>query len=430
MAFIQTSGEHKAETSPGLAEALLKVGMLLGAFAVLMLFSGTILQYQVLGVPLGDELPSGRARLLMMGSYGIICLLAATEYRDAPEAVLRCTGIIAFIGFLTLSSLWSVNPGASFRAGVALAMTTVFAIYLVTHYGSIGAARVYTGFLLGLIVLSAVLVVVAPGIGLHHDSHAGAWRGYFTHKNVAGETTIWTLPAVFYLLAAKKIPRWLGIGAIVLTLGFIVMTHSKTSLVVAMAMVALYALGRTLRQDIRATAVILLLLVSGAGLIAFVLVFAPDVAVSVLGRDATFTGRTYIWSELEHLIAARPYLGHGYSAIWDVTYGPLYRFLADWKIGSGHNSYMDMMVDVGIIGTGFFLILILNQLRKAFILVCYGSWPVGIFGMITFLMIILLSFSETIVPRAHSPHWMFFVIAFLTVQKEYSQWRRGGITQP
>jgi O-antigen ligase len=419
-----------APTAPGLGESALALAMLMGALAVLMLFSGTILHFQLLGIEPGSDLPTGRIRALMMGSYGIICLLAATQYRAAPEAVLQCLAIIAFIGFLTLSALWSINPGASFRAGVALAMTTVFAVYLVTHYGVAGTMRLYLGLLVALMLLSAVLVVVAPDIALHHDSHAGAWRGYFTHKNVAGEVTIWALPATFFLLAAGKVPRWLGVAAVCLTIGFIVMTHSKTALVVAMAMVALYGMGKAFRYDIRATAIILLLLVSFSALVAFVLVLAPDVAVSVLGRDATFTGRTYIWSELQHLIAAKPWLGHGYSAIWDVTYGPLYRFLADWKIGSGHNSYLDLMVDVGFVGTGLFLALLLNQLRKAFMLVCHGDWAVGIFGLMSFVMIILLSFSETIVPTAHSAHWMFFVIAFMAVQKEYAQWRREGISQP
>jgi len=426
---METSRES-APAAPGLGETALALAMLVSALAVLMLFSGTILHFQLLGIQPGTDLPSGRIRGLMMGSYGIICLLAATQYRAAPEAALRCLGIIAYIGFLALSTLWSINPAASFRASVALAMTTVFAVYLVSHYGVAGTARLYLGLLVGLMLLSAVLVVVAPDIALHQDSHAGAWRGYFTHKNVAGEVTIWALPSAFFLFAAGRVPRWLGIGAILLTLGFIVMTHSKTSLVVAMAMVALYGVGKAFRYDIRATAIILLLLVSLSALVAFVLVLAPDVAVSLLGRDATFTGRTYIWSELQHLVADKPWLGHGYSAIWDVTYGPLYRFLADWKIGSGHNSYMDLLVDVGFVGTGLFLVLLLNQLRKAFLLVCYGDWPVGIFGLMSFVMIILLSFSETIVPKAHSPHWMFFVIAFMAVQKAYGQWRREGISQP
>jgi O-antigen ligase len=413
-----------------LGAAIFALGLLGVAILVLVLYSGTILQFQLLGIETRADAPPGETRLVMLATYLPIMGMMLMHYREIPAAVLLLKGLALFVAILIASTLWSMDPGASIRASVALSVTTVFGAVLYLHYGIGTVVKIIFFTLLGLILLSDVLAVVAPSIAIHPVPHLGDWRGYFTHKNVAGQITTWMLPVTLYLAVSRRIPLWLAGFAILVTLAFITMTHSKTALAVAILILGLAGVAWLLRSDIRLSGAVILSAGGVLALVAILLVFDPDTLVGLFGKDATFTGRTYIWSELAYLIGQKPLLGHGFSAIWDVTYGPLYRFIEDWQIGSGHNSYMDMLVDVGILGTAVFITLILELLRKSVLLIRYGDWALGLLGFLTFFTLSLLSFSETILPRAHSLHWVIITIVFMAVEKDYRTMRLSGASQP
>jgi exopolysaccharide production protein ExoQ len=80
-----------------------------------------------------------------------------------------------------------------------------------------------------------------------------------------------------------------------------------------------------------------------------------DLRSNVLKKDATLTGRTYLWQIAAQLTAERPWLGHGYYAFWrqgNLDAESLWRW---GGIGSRsgfnfHNAYIEMGVDLGFIG--------------------------------------------------------------------------------
>jgi exopolysaccharide production protein ExoQ len=79
------------------------------------------------------------------------------------------------------------------------------------------------------------------------------------------------------------------------------------------------------------------------------------VFLDATGKDLTLTGRTDLWQVALDEIAARPWLGAGYQAVW-VAGNPLAEtlwreFLIESRTGFHfHNAYLSNAVEIGVIG--------------------------------------------------------------------------------
>jgi len=104
--------------------------------------------------------------------------------------------------------------------------------------------------------------------------------------------------------------------------------------------------------------------VSALGFISFH--FFTEDLVAVVGRDATFTGRTEIWSVVLDSIWQKPVLGFGYYA----GNADFIRPLLVGQIGpaavDAHNGYLDVMLGTGMVGLISLLFCILAVLVRGF----------------------------------------------------------------
>ena len=74
-----------------------------------------------------------------------------------------------------------------------------------------------------------------------------------------------------------------------------------------------------------------------------------------MGRSedmTTLTGRVPLWDELLHEVGKRPLWGHGYLAFWDAEQVEYLSDLLKWEIPHGHNMYIDVLIDGGIVALG------------------------------------------------------------------------------
>jgi len=96
---------------------------------------------------------------------------------------------------------------------------------------------------------------------------------------------------------------------------------------------------------------------------------APHVA-GLLGRDPTLTGRTDIWAVLLQSVQKHPMLGYGYSAFWMGTAGEsgLVYMAIHWSFGYAHNGFLEVLLQLGILGVAAVLLMLLQAATNA--LVC------------------------------------------------------------
>lgn len=93
-----------------------------------------------------------------------------------------------------------------------------------------------------------------------------------------------------------------------------------------------------------------------------------DALLGAFGKDATLTGRTYLWATGLEAAAQTPVLGVGYQAYWVQGFPEAERLWQEFYINarSGfhfHNSYIEVLVELGAVG---FATLVLVLLRVLF----------------------------------------------------------------
>jgi O-antigen ligase len=152
----------------------------------------------------------------------------------------------------------------------------------------------------------------------------------------------------------------------------VILTKSRTTFACAISAVAIH---RALvlapsRKAILALALIwltcLLFLLAGDSVVRY------GMKVVMLGRDssdlATFTGRTPLWEECLKYAARKPILGYGLGGFWNARH--VYEISTDqgWAVGIGHSMYLDQLLDMGVVGVGVFLSILVLAIRRSILL--------------------------------------------------------------
>ena len=74
----------------------------------------------------------------------------------------------------------------------------------------------------------------------------------------------------------------------------------------------------------------------------------------IVGRDETFTGRDVLWANAFKEAIKTPLLGKGFGSFWTEDKG--LKLVRGWNPNQGHNSFLDLWLDIGILGIILFFI--------------------------------------------------------------------------
>lgn len=352
---------------------------------------------------LGEE--SELLRLLWLPVYALIGIGAVLAWRRMGEATVRAPGLAVLCGLALLSVAWSTAPDATFRRAVALAATTGFGVYLAARFDWTAMLRLM-GAVWGLAALLTLAAgVLAPDFARMQEVHVGAWSGGWWEKNQLGGHMA-RAGFLFAFLAWRDRPfrrAWTGLALVSLLL--VVLSTSKTALLGLVFGLGVLGAAAAASRGPRLAAGVALgaLLAAAAGFIA--LVEAPDLVFAALGRDATLTGRTDIWSLLAEAIAERPLLGHGYGAFWlkDADERLIISQLLEWDVPSGHSGWLDVAAGLGWVGVGVLAAdLALLGARGA---AASLRSPAGVFALGAVGQILIFGVSESLFLAQNSIVW-------------------------
>lgn len=296
----------------------------------------------------------GIIRLIYFPAYFAGLALVLPHIPDMIRMLVRQPFLIFLCGLAAVSMLWSINPGETMRRVVALGFTTLAGVALAARYRWREMIEIMAIAFAILSVLSALVAIAVPSIGIMSTLFPGAWRGLWVEKNALGGNMAMFFPV--FVAAAILVPRrrWLWIGMTLLSVALLLLSTSKTSLV-ALILGAMGIGFVALVQRGPAMAVVLTYLgVLAAGAVGGAFLLASDQIFELLGKDATLTGRTEIWSAIMTQIPHHPWLGHGYGTVWtdEDPRGPLAWIIkyANFRPIHAHSSWYEMALWLGIVG--------------------------------------------------------------------------------
>ncbi|WP_395646145.1 O-antigen ligase family protein [Terricaulis sp.] len=353
--------------------------------------------------------PPGYARIFFLPVYAFLAWVIWREPRAALRAVTATPLLTGLLALAFMSTLWSIDSGATLRRSVWLALTMAFGFYLAWRYSWRELIEVVAGAFAVLIAGSFATAIVAPAVGIMTQEHVGAWSGLWTHKNTLGGIMALgvAVGAGAAIMAPERRKLWIGValGALLLVL----LSTSKTALIASLLGLGAIAAGALIRRGPLQTILVVTSIAAAIVVIASVTLLAPDLLVAALGRDLTLTGRTDIWAAAAPAVAAQPWLGYGYYAFWLPDNGPAYwvREQVQWQVASAHSGWLELALGLGRAGVVLFALQLFATLRRGTGAVMRSD--AGLWAPAFLAAFALYTLSESHVLQANNLFWTIYV---------------------
>lgn len=320
------------------------------------------------------------------------------------------------------STMWSQSLVKTVPFGIFALILTAFGFYLSQRFSPDQQIRLFIFVGWVSILLSYVLALFYPAVGRWNADGLGAWRGIFIQKNPLGEIMTLLAFAACYARPRTGLQRMGQILYLILLLGLIVLSQSRTAWLVAAISIAFMVILRG-SEKFRANEKLFL----GISL-ASVLVIAGTVAVLytsqialALGKDPTLTGRTKIWAALVDVVWKRPILGYGYRAFWLGLTGESANVafaVGTTTLGNSENAVIDMWLELGTVGVFLMFLTLFQACKNAATCLRLGApkyihWYI----MIVFFNVLSLVDGDKIM-FPHTVEWLLFVVAYIGLAKD------------
>ena len=383
-----------------------RIETVFAAVAVIMTTSPGLLLMGVSNDPGAPENPS--LRLYWIPPYLIILALSALRVRRLTRYWTPLILALAIVGWAFASKYWSILPDVTSRRVVALAMTTLTGFYLGAAYDYRRFVMLMAGSFLALSVASLIVVLLLPVYGIDHQANGGDWRGVWSEKNTLALFMVLGVVSAVSAFMIDRGRQWLWGGMLGLCLLLLLMSKGKTALLCVLLTLALTG-GLWIMRRGRVLGVVTTWAAVTVGAIAgFVIWQAPELVLKAVGTDPTLTGRTQIWKAVLDQVALHPRLGFGFAAFWQLTSTPanVIRKQTHWPVPTAHNGWLDLLVQIGWIGVGLFIAVLLATIVATAVRTARTR---EYFGILFLLIFVAFSFTESFLEQHNSLFWVLFI---------------------
>jgi O-antigen ligase len=309
---------------------------------------------QIGDVSTGNEVPT----YATFGGLAILTLVLAARDNMRGLATLLTPVFVLFVGWLCVTVLLSFDPGTSIRRFTITACVIAVAAALPLLAKS--QAEMMRWFSIAALVLLATCylgILLAPHLSIHLASDpqepglAGNWRGSFGHKNgAAAIMAILLFLGVYFIRAGGWIT---GIAVIGLSFLFLFYAGGKSAFALCFVVLLLTSLCQVIRSLwLRAGLLLMPLVVLNLLSVGTVMSDTLAEIAKRLPLDASFTGRTDIWTFAIQSLPPRLATGYGFAAFWGSTAIQDLPEGKEWAAfaSHSHNGYLDTALGMGLPG--------------------------------------------------------------------------------
>jgi O-antigen ligase len=344
-------------------------------------------------------------------------ILLLPRWREVALLLARNKALLLLLTIAATSSLWAVDPAVALRRALALLLTFGFAVWLALRF----APRTLIGCIIAALLLAAVAslttALLFPEVGRHiGDTHAGLWRGVFGHKNIMGRMMSFAVIAGVLLLLTNAGSRLQAVGAAALGAPLVMMSGSATAgATTVFVLMILPACTWLSRSGLPPRVVVPGVL--GVGLLlTLTIIMVADPILALLGRDLTLSGRTRLWELALNEGLSRPLLGAGFRTFW-LENGPGGTVMAlvswgDGNIGNGHNAYLDLWLELGLVGIAAYGVLLKETAMRIADLIRQMD-PLGVWLAVGLMHLSVYAMTERVLLEHSDLGWLLVMVLVL-----------------
>src|SRR6478752_2624048 len=372
----------------------------------------------------------------LIGALAVLVVLAALSFA-AQWRLIEWHGLLPisallFVGWCALSLLWSQYQWATFGAVIYQLIFAFLAVYIALVRDAIQIVRVVGDALRFLLTLSLSLEVLsgllldAPlrFLGIQGNIAAGGpIQGLFGTRNQLSIVALIAFVTFLVELRTRSVRPPVAAYSITLAGLCILLAHSPViaavSVVVGLATLALYLMRKAPAQQ-RPYFQWGLAIFTIAVLVA-AYIYRTRV-IDLLNARADFQVRYQLWIQIWELIPVQQTVGWGWIGSWPTG---LYPFTAIQDAtgvyhSDGLNAYLDVYLQVGVIGLLLFVALIALAFSRSWLLASNRRSVVYAWAPLVLVALLVTSvFESSILVEAG---WMLLVICTVKASQGMS-WR-------
>jgi len=367
--------------------------------------------------------------------------LILIRFRLAMAIAWRAWPLLLVMAWATATALWSPLPDLTLRRVAVLWL--MYAAALGVAVSDLPLSEFHRIAMLVAGIVMAVDVLGVIGLPSRAINSEGQFVGLHGHKNSAGQAAVMAA-LCWYFFAGRY--GW-GLIRLCILAGsaffylLILASGSKTGSALALLVMVWCTSWAILARKGAAVGMIwwtgfgFALLITTVALIVFG-VTATDVGMALFG-DLTFTGRWQLWEVIWDQIVQHYWLGYGFGAFWDVNGVDNSLGLAKsvgWLgvVGQAHNGYLDLFLQIGLIGLVLALFSLVWALRLAHkLLRLTPEHPFDssarAFAYAMILSIALYNLLESSYLRPHHLQAVWLFLALPIMQRELLESRAAAV---
>jgi exopolysaccharide production protein ExoQ len=378
-------------------------------FALLLLTSGAFIglvvdeSYNLSSVAAGDE----HAQIMWGVIDFIVVVICLLHSRHLLRVASRQPLLLAFVGWATLSLAWSDDPQLTLRRIVGLICTTALGFFVGMRLDMKALLRMLAWAMALAMITSVIAALFFPKFGIMSSPEGSAWRGIFTHKNELGRTMGIAIIVFICMIWESRQNRVIYLGFLSLAVALLALSNSITSIVVTVGTICIGFFWKLRLRSIQKVG--LLALAALAGLSATLLLQDRMESVfALVGRNGTLTGRVPLWHLATDAVLRRPLLGAGWDAFWPGTGGDYIRSLIHWDAPHAHNGFLELSLNIGLIGLVIFMICNYDCFRRAIWYAKDHSQPFRLWPLLFYTYTFLFFFTEAPPVDRHTLMFVLF----------------------
>jgi O-antigen ligase len=373
------------------------------------------------------DLTNGNETLtyLLFGAFAVLMLgLVARDNWPALMSLVS-PGYVLLGGWIMVTVVLSGEPGTSIRRlALTLCVIAVAATLTLLAKSMHELMRWFGIAALALLAICYLGVLLVPHLSMHlatdaqEPALAGNWRGTFGHKNVAAAVMAILVFIGVYVVRAGG---WIsGTFVVALASVFLLFTAGKSSFALCLGVLILTSVAAVIPWLwVRALTLFSPLLLLNMLSIGTVMSDTLANIADHLPLDASFTGRTDIWTFGVQAAQLKLWTGYGFAAFWGSNAVKNLPEGMEWAVTAAHshNGYLDTTLTMGLPG----LALLIAVLVVAPLLDFQEAGRRGNMGPLAMLMFriwlfgIYLSSLESFYFDRAEPIWFTFLVAIFSL---------------